>query len=166
MGANRCYGPETTATLPAHRPNRRGKNHFLPPIGSGSTPARVAGLLSPAVMQDGQKTGIFLEDLNSGEQRLLAIDPLTPHANFVRASSPFGRGESVHTFPVGKWLFDPQVLRWGNAVLASCPPCDLLIVDELGPLEFNVGKGWTIPGGSHGYPAHAAGGGSRPLAVG
>lgn len=104
---------------------------------------RVAGLLSPAVMQDGQKTGIFLEDLNSGEQRLLAIDPLTPHANFVRASSPFGRGESVHTFPVGKWLFDPQVLRWGNAVLASCPPCDLLIVDELGPLEFNAGQGLT-----------------------
>jgi len=93
---------------------------------------QAAGLLSPARMENGKKTGILLEDIGSREQRLLAIDPL---------ASPGGKDKSVFSFAVGKWRFDPQVLQWGNAVLANCSPCNLLIVDELGPLEFNHGQG-------------------------
>ncbi len=32
---------------------------------------------------------------------------------------------------------------WGQALLGSLPACDLLIVDEIGPLEINMGKGLT-----------------------
>lgn len=35
----------------------------------------------------------------------------------------------------GRFGFDLQALAWGNSVLARSTPCDLLVVDELGPLE-------------------------------
>ncbi len=88
---------------------------------------RVAGLLSPAVFEAGVKTGILVEDLASGEQRPLAS---------LAARPPFD-------LPLGRWFFDPAALDWGNRVLQDCPPCDLLIVDELGPLELLRGQGWT-----------------------
>jgi hypothetical protein len=34
-------------------------------------------------------------------------------------------------------------MAWGNDVLGAATPCDLLIVDELGPLEFERNRGWT-----------------------
>lgn len=40
------------------------------------------------------------------------------------------------------WRFDPAVLAWGNTVLQAACPCDLLIIDELGPLEFERSEGW------------------------
>ena len=33
-------------------------------------------------------------------------------------------------------------LIWGNHVLSNSTPCDLLVVDELGPLEIDRGTGW------------------------
>jgi nucleoside-triphosphatase THEP1 len=42
----------------------------------------------------------------------------------------------------GRFRFDPETLTWGNETLAHAPPCDLLVVDELGPLEIERGKGW------------------------
>jgi nucleoside-triphosphatase THEP1 len=86
---------------------------------------QVAGLLSPAQMEGDQKIGILLKDLHSGEQQRLAYTTPTPNAD-------------VH---LGRWYFDVQVLEWGNRVLKDCSPCDLLVIDELGPLEFNAGKG-------------------------
>lgn len=88
---------------------------------------RVAGLLSPAVFQAGLKTGILVEDLVSGQARPLASAVPRP---------PFD-------LPLGRWFFDPTVLGWGNRILQDCPPCDLLIVDEIGPLELLRGEGWT-----------------------
>jgi nucleoside-triphosphatase THEP1 len=85
----------------------------------------VAGLLSPALIEDGQKTGILMEDLHSGEQRRLAYRTHQPQAD-------------LH---LGQWYFDSLVLEWGQQVLKNCLPSDLLIVDELGPLEFNAGQG-------------------------
>lgn len=41
-----------------------------------------------------------------------------------------------------RWVFNEDVLTWGNQVLADTDGCDLLLVDELGPLEFNRGQGW------------------------
>ena len=86
---------------------------------------QVAGLLSPAWIEADQKTGILLEDLESGEQRRLAFSTPSPQSDLR----------------VGKWYFDTQVLAWGQQILSNCPACDLLIVDELGPLEFNNGQG-------------------------
>jgi len=86
----------------------------------------VAGLLSPAVFENGLKTGILTEDLRTGESHRLAS---------VSRQSP-------EDIPLGKWYFDPQTLAWGNYVLASSPPCELLIIDELGPLELTYQMGW------------------------
>ncbi|MEA3340369.1 MAG: nucleoside-triphosphatase [Chloroflexota bacterium] len=42
----------------------------------------------------------------------------------------------------GRFRFNPGTLAWGNNVLARATPCDLLVVDELGPLEIEQGWGW------------------------
>jgi nucleoside-triphosphatase THEP1 len=42
----------------------------------------------------------------------------------------------------GRFRFDPQTLSWGNAVLSQATPCDVLVIDEIGPLEMERGKGW------------------------
>lgn len=43
----------------------------------------------------------------------------------------------------GRFRFDPEALRWGNRTLIQTLPCDLLVVDELGPLEIERGGGWV-----------------------
>lgn len=86
----------------------------------------VAGVLSPAQVEEGSKTGILLKDPRRGE-----IQPL------ARLALP---GE---VSPTGlRWIFDPAALAWGNELLAAATPCDLLVVDELGPLELVRGEGW------------------------
>jgi nucleoside-triphosphatase THEP1 len=35
------------------------------------------------------------------------------------------------------------VFEWGNEVLSRSLPCDLLIIDELGPLEVLGNRGWS-----------------------
>ncbi len=87
----------------------------------------VAGLLSPGVFEAGQKIAIQVEDLRSRERRLLASRE--PRAGFDLA--------------FGQWHFDRVALAWGNHVLEHGAPCDLLMVDELGPLELVRGQGFT-----------------------
>jgi nucleoside-triphosphatase THEP1 len=36
----------------------------------------------------------------------------------------------------------PDAVAWGNQILRETVPCDLLVIDELGPLEFNREEGW------------------------
>jgi nucleoside-triphosphatase THEP1 len=40
-------------------------------------------------------------------------------------------------------VYDQTVLVWVNQVLAAAVPCDMLAVDELGPLEFEFSQGWS-----------------------
>ncbi|WP_205204667.1 nucleoside-triphosphatase [Azonexus hydrophilus] len=87
----------------------------------------VAGLASPAVFCDGRKTAIDLLDLSCGETRRLA----------ERAG--FG---TLETAGLG-WRFDPATLAWGNALIKSAGACDLLMIDEMGPLEFSGRDGFT-----------------------
>jgi hypothetical protein len=89
----------------------------------------VAGVLSPARLQEGHKLGIETVDLRSGRRRLLA-----------HAREPSSAPNGLHT---DAWTFDETVMAWGNDVLRAATPCDLLIVDELGPLEFERNRGWT-----------------------
>jgi nucleoside-triphosphatase THEP1 len=42
----------------------------------------------------------------------------------------------------GRFRFDPEIMDWGNDVLAHAAACHLLVVDELGPLEIERGQGW------------------------
>jgi nucleoside-triphosphatase len=90
----------------------------------------VAGLLSPAVFENGIKTGILVEDLRTSESRSLAV---------LTTQSPV----TNYQLPLGQWLFDPTVVDWGNQILQSRQSCDLFIIDELGPLEFFRGEGWV-----------------------
>ena len=87
----------------------------------------VRGVLSPAVLTDGEKRAIDLIDLATGERRFLA----------ERA-----RPDLPGTAGLG-WRFDPEALTAGNAALERIGTCDLLLVDELGPLEFGRGSGFT-----------------------
>jgi nucleoside-triphosphatase THEP1 len=85
-----------------------------------------AGLLSPAVFRDGIKDSIWAEDIRSGEKRLLADT----------------HQQTEKDLAFGDWYFNRETLEWGNQVLRSSIPCDLLVIDELGPLEFNLSLGW------------------------
>jgi nucleoside-triphosphatase THEP1 len=43
----------------------------------------------------------------------------------------------------GRFRFAPETVGWGNMALARATPCQLLVIDELGPLEIEQGRGWT-----------------------
>jgi hypothetical protein len=86
----------------------------------------VAGVISPAVYENKIKVGIEVENLRSGEHLILAIN----------------NTESVSGLRTSNWCFDHFALEWGNSVLKEATPCDLLIVDELGVLEFERIEGW------------------------
>lgn len=88
----------------------------------------VAGVLCPAVFEGTCKTGIAVVDLRGGGTRALA-----------RRREP-GPAEATAR---RRWVFDDAALAWGDARLAAATPCDLLVVDELGPLELDEGRGWT-----------------------
>jgi nucleoside-triphosphatase THEP1 len=94
----------------------------------GETGWDVAGAISPAVFKAESKVAIDLLDPRSGQRRRLAT-LLTPE---VQQTGPATK----------RWGFDADALAWGDQLLAQAAPCDLLIVDELGPLELERGEGW------------------------
>lgn len=83
-----------------------------------------AGVFSPPVLVDGDKVGISLVDAATGEERTLATADRSPGQ--VRW---------------GKYRFVSSTLEWGATALTKATPCDLLVVDELGPLELELGQG-------------------------
>ncbi|NPV76460.1 MAG: hypothetical protein HPY59_08785 [Anaerolineae bacterium] len=87
----------------------------------------VAGILSPARFENGIKVAIDAVDLRTTIQK--------PLANLQR------QDETDLAF--GDWFFNRRTLTWGNQALRESAPCDLLVIDELGPLEFNLHTGWT-----------------------
>jgi nucleoside-triphosphatase len=87
---------------------------------------QIAGVLSPAVFEHGEKIGIDVIDLRTNERRRLA-----------------DRFDPAHHGPhTPRWSFHAEVLAWGDAAFSAASPCDLLGVDELGWLEFERGEGW------------------------
>jgi len=90
---------------------------------------QVRGILCPAVFANGQKVAIEAEALPSGSRRQLATRRLAGQPQ----TGPATR----------RWQFDPEVVAWGNRILQQAPPCDLLVIDELGPLELERGEGWA-----------------------
>jgi energy-coupling factor transporter ATP-binding protein EcfA2/nucleoside-triphosphatase THEP1 len=86
----------------------------------------VAGVLCPARFDGDEKSGIDVLDLESGRQRHLATRRL-----------PEGGAD-------GAWSFDQEAFAWANEALRKTPrECDLLVVDELGPLELLHDEGFT-----------------------
>jgi nucleoside-triphosphatase len=87
----------------------------------------IAGILSPAVLVHCEKVAIDAVDLRSGMRCRLA--------QRTRNDLP----GSTHT---SAWHFNDEALAWGNDVFKNATPCDLLVVDELGPLELENRLGW------------------------
>ncbi|MCD4752373.1 MAG: hypothetical protein K8R40_04820 [Anaerolineaceae bacterium] len=88
----------------------------------------VSGVLSPAVFTNGEKTGINIRNVSTGEERILAIRR---------------NDENVQDATPG-YEFNESNLSWGNEILRDAVPTDVLIVDELGPLEIKFKKGWQF----------------------
>jgi nucleoside-triphosphatase len=85
-----------------------------------------AGLISPARFEGARKTGIDLLDVRSLARRPLA------HLDTLPAE-----------LRTGAFRFDLDTVQWGVQLLISACPCDVLFIDELGPLELERGQGWT-----------------------
>jgi nucleoside-triphosphatase len=83
-----------------------------------------AGVLSPAVIERGERTGIRLINVATQEDRPLAVS-----------------GDGSGDVRWGKYRFVPETLEWGADALNRATPCDLLVVDEIGPLELKAGQG-------------------------
>jgi nucleoside-triphosphatase THEP1 len=90
---------------------------------------RPAGLVSPAVFAGGEKVAIDLEDVAGGERRRLAVKRAGPVPQPGAGTDRLG------------WRFDRVTLAWGNRILAGLEAVELLILDELGPLEFHCQAG-------------------------
>lgn len=88
---------------------------------------QLSGLISPAVFKKGEKTGIDVINLKNGEHRRLAV---------LRDGEQTG-------LETKRWSFINETLKWGNQILENAIPCELLMVDEFGPLEFDRGEGWV-----------------------
>lgn len=89
----------------------------------------VAGLLTRPRLVDGRQASLEVEDLVGGERRPLAQ---------TRTGADPGAGLAT-----GDWRFEPEGLAWGTRALKRACPCDVLVVDELGPLELVRNRGWT-----------------------
>ncbi len=87
----------------------------------------VKGILSPGIYQGGRKVAIHARDIESRQEYPLAT--LREKANTGLATP--------------RWQFKPETVSWINGLLRETGPCDLLIIDELGPLELLRGKGLT-----------------------
>jgi nucleoside-triphosphatase THEP1 len=85
----------------------------------------VAGVLTLPRFADGEKIGMDAVDVRTNERVALA----------ERAARGAGTADL-------KWKFDAAALARGAQMLRAATPCDLFVVDELGPLELIHSQGW------------------------
>lgn len=113
----------------------------------------VAGVLTPPRLAGGRKVGLDVEDIRTGQRRPLA-EPYAEPCPESSGREPSARGRSqracrsnagaIEGPATESWHFHMDGLTWGTKVLRHATPCDLLVIDELGPLELIQGQGWTV----------------------
>ncbi len=89
---------------------------------------RLGGFTSPAIFSpQGQKTGAYLQDVRTGEMRL-------------QYSTDQSAGPQV-----GPFAMEEEVLQWGIHLVRESLRAgdDLVIIDEIGPLELMKGQGFA-----------------------
>lgn len=87
----------------------------------------ITGVISPGRYEDNKKTGIYCINIANGDKNLLAF---------------YSPGWDERN-PQRDWQFIWETLHWGNEVLGNSVPTDLLVIDEVGYLEFEKGEGWA-----------------------
>jgi nucleoside-triphosphatase THEP1 len=98
----------------------------------------VGGILTERGGAEGPRPPRRVVDLRSGESRPFGSQDRAPGRGGA-ATAP-----TPTTDPLTPgWEFESGVLPWVNEVLERATPCDLLVIDELGPLELLGGRGWT-----------------------
>jgi nucleoside-triphosphatase THEP1 len=86
----------------------------------------VRGIISQADFEGGRKVRIWALGLPSLEKRLLAEK----------------KGQGLAIPQLWPWVFKEDAIFWVNSQLKAAIPCQVLIVDELGPLEFQFQEGF------------------------
>lgn len=87
----------------------------------------LGGLVSPPVLENGKRIRIDLLAPCTGERRPLA----------------YRRGNKGGDISTAAWQLAADTLEWGNSVLERFEPCDLFILDEMSPLEFDHNVGFV-----------------------
>ncbi len=87
----------------------------------------VKGILSPGIYKGNNKIGIGVQAIATGEMHQLA---------------ELRKGE-IEGLSTPRWRFHPTSMTWANDVIREADNCELLIIDEIGPLELLQGRGLT-----------------------
>lgn len=84
-------------------------------------------------------------DLRTGESRPFGSqDREGGHPNRQDGRWEATAGQTGMSDPLTPgWDFDSGVFGWVTEFLSRATPCDLLVIDELGPLELLGGRGWA-----------------------
>jgi nucleoside-triphosphatase THEP1 len=83
----------------------------------------LAGITCPAVFEQAHKTAIDVLDLRANRLKRLAQHTEEPQPGGL------------------SYRFDDQVMAWANNVVETACPCDILMIDEIGRLEIEQGRG-------------------------
>lgn len=107
-----------------------GKTTFCTQIASllPSAGWDVAGILSVPIFERSEQIAKEAVDIRSGTRRNLANINLEP--------------TSTSAIQTGRWIFDRSTIDWCNELFRASIPCDCLVIDEIGPLEFNQSQGF------------------------
>jgi len=84
-----------------------------------------AGFLSPAVVDANKRPGYDLLEIGTGRRR-----------PYLRREGPPGAER------VGPYVLLPEALERARAIIRGSAPSELLVVDEVGPLEIEHGGLW------------------------
>lgn len=103
----------------------------------------VAGILTERTDDADLGSARRVVDLRSGEAKLFGSQDREQGRDLTKRPSTAAR-DGVTSDPLTPgWEFDSGVFAWANAVLSRSTPCDLLVVDEVGPLELRGARGWA-----------------------
>ena len=85
----------------------------------------VSGILSIKRTENRSGRKIFAQIINSKEEREIAV---------------FEPGWDAD-FPIRDWRLNQENLEWADKMIRNLLPADVIIIDELGYLEFEMGRG-------------------------
>jgi len=85
----------------------------------------VKGVVTPGVFDGEKKIAIEISDLTAGESRV-----------FARLAE-----ETTTALQFGDWSFSQETIDWANQRLSAIKSAEVLVIDEIGPLELDMNSG-------------------------